>query len=366
QLLTVARIDATGLDYRAPAKLAVDDVRVLRPWALIDRDERGELSLRAALSASTHAAPGAPGSAPSRDPALAPEISVRHALLEDGGTNVVDDSVEPAARFQIRGTRLEVRNITWPVKTPAQAAITTPMPRGGQLEGRGTFQIDPSQMDVRVTLADVALSPAQPYLPVGARVTGTMDGEAQISARFDPFTLSVRGSGTLKQLAIGDANRQLLTAGRARAESVDVQWPGAVRVGSLDIEKPWVLFEREASGRFPLVDLLTPRIANAAKSGPSGVARPREAVEALRFSLGRLSLSDGFGRFVDRTTELDFAEELSDVNLTVLGLGTTANDKARTAVRATVGPSAALSISGELGTIGAPLGVDVLFTLGGY
>src|SRR5262249_41331347 len=64
QLLTVARIDATGLDYRTPAKLAVDDVRVLRPWALIDRDERGEPSLRAALSASTHAAPGAPASAP--------------------------------------------------------------------------------------------------------------------------------------------------------------------------------------------------------------------------------------------------------------------------------------------------------------
>src|SRR5262249_54245123 len=365
QLLTVARIDASGLDYRAPAKLAVDDVRVGRPWALIDRDEHGELSVRAALAASTRAAPGA-SAAPSHDAALTPEITVRHALLEDGGTNAVDDSVEPAARFQIRGTRLEVRNVTWPVKTPAEVAIARPMPRGGRLEGRGTFQIDPSRMDVRVTLADVALSPAQPYLPVSARLTGTIDGEAEISARFDPFTLSARGSGTLKQLAIGDANRQLLTAGRARAGGGDVQWPGAVRVGRLDIGKPPGVFGRAASGRFPLVDLLTPRIATAAKSGPTGVARSREAVESLRFSLGRLSLSDGFGRFVDRTTEPDFAEELSDVNLTMLGLGTTPSDKARTAVRATVGPSAALSISGDLGTIGAPLGVDVLFTLGGY
>jgi hypothetical protein len=365
QLLTVARIDASGLDYRAPVKLAVDDVRVLRPWALIDRDARGQLSLRAALAAPTRETPGAPASAPSSDAALKPEITVRHALLEDGGTNVVDDTVEPAARFQIRGTRLEVRNFTWPVKTPAEVTVATPMPRGGRLEGRGTFQIDPSRMDARVTLADVALSPAQPYLPVSARLTGTMDGEAQISARFDPFTLSVRGSGTLKQLAIGDANRQLLTAGRARAEGVDVQWPGAVRVTSLEIEKPWVLFEREASGRFPLVDLLTPRLAPG-KPAATGVPRPREPMEALRFSLGRLSLSDGFGRFVDRTTEPDFAEELSDVNLTMVGLGTTPDDKARTAVRATLGPSAAVSISGELGTIGAPYNVDVLFTLGGY
>jgi hypothetical protein len=367
QLMTVARIDATGLDYRAPAKLAIDDVRVIRPWALVDRDQGGELSLRAALSAAPRGTTPAAATSPPTDPALKPEVAVRHALMEDGGTNIVDDSVEPAARFQIRGTRLEVHNFTWPVKRPAEALVATPMPRGGRLEGRGTFQIDPSRMDARLTLTDVALSPAQPYLPVSARVTGNVDGEAQISIRFDPFTLSVRGGAAVKQLAVGDANRQLLTAGHARAEGVDVQWPGGVRVTSIDIDKPWILFERESSGRFPLVDLLTPRTATGKRPrGAAGAAGPRQPMEALRLSLGRLTLTDGFGRFVDRTTEPDFAEELSAVNVTLIGLGTTPNDKAHTAVRATIGPSAALSISGELGTVGAQHGVDVLFTLGGY
>src|SRR5206468_3877333 len=85
---------------------------------------------------------------------------------------------------------------------------------------RGTFQVDPSRMDLRVTLADVALSPAQPYLPVGARLSGNVDGEAQISARFAPFSLAIRGNAAVKELGIGDANRQLLTAGRARAAMV--------------------------------------------------------------------------------------------------------------------------------------------------
>src|SRR5262249_58440649 len=97
------------------------------------------------------------------------------------------------------------------------------------------------------------------YLPVHARVTGSVDGEAQISMRFDPFTLSVRGGAALKQLAVGDANRQLLTAGQARADGVDVQWPRGGRIASLDIDKPWVLFARDASGRFALVDLLSAR-----------------------------------------------------------------------------------------------------------
>ena len=365
QLLTIARLDARGVDYRAPVKLAVDDVRIVKPWALIDRNDQGQLSLRAALTAPRPAPVAERAPAPT-DAALKPEVVIHRALFEDGGTNVVDDSVEPAARFQVRGTQLEVRNFSWPVRMPAEAMLATPMPRGGRLEGRGTFQVDPPRIDLRVTLSDVALSPAQPYLPMDARLSGNVDGEAQITARFEPFSLAIRGAAAVKELGIGDANRHLLTAGRTRAEGIDVQWPGAVRVTSVEIEKPWVLFEREASGRFPLVDLLTPRVR--AKPAPSATREPggRASTEPLRFSLGRLALTDGFGRFVDRTTEPDFAEELSAVNLTLLGVGNTPSDNARMAVRATLGPSAPLSVSGELGSVGAPPRADVLFTLGGY
>src|SRR5439155_610102 len=174
------------------------------------------------------------------------------------------------------------------------------------------------------------------------------------------------GSAALNELGIGDANRQLLTADHARAEGVDVQWPGGVRVTRMEIAKPWVLFERETSGRFPLVDLLTPRARAAPKPRTSRDPGPREPTEPLRFSLGTLALTDGFGRFVDHATDPDFAEELSAVNLTMVGLGNTPTDKARTALRATLGPSAPLSISGDLGTVGAPLAVDAVFTLGGY
>src|SRR5439155_1056614 len=204
QLLTVGRIDATGIDYRAPAQISVDDVRVVKPWALVDRDERGQLSLVAALTARPRvtAAPEPPPAARRR---LRPEVAVRHALVEDGGTNIVNE------------------------------------------------------------------------------------------------------------LGIGDANRQLLTADHARAEGVDVQWPGGVRVTRMEIAKPWVLFERETSGRFPLVDLLTPRARAAPKPRTSRDPGPREPTEPLRFSLGTLALTDGFGRFVDHATDPDFAEELSAV-----------------------------------------------------
>jgi uncharacterized protein involved in outer membrane biogenesis len=363
QLLTVTRFDATGIDYRSPARLVVDRVVVQKPWAAIDRDERGELSLKAALEALTRGG-GATGAPPA--PTLQPDVVVREAVIEDGGLSIVDDTIEPAARFTIRGMRVELRNASWPMRTTAEAVLATPMPRGGRLQARGTLQMNPTRMEATATLQDVALSPAQPYLPFRARVSGAINGEAQVSATFDPFSVRVRSNASLKDLAVGDSNRDLLTTGRAAAEGVDAQWPGRVRVERIALEKPWLLLEREESGVFPLIELLRPRAPAAGKpkagNDPGAAARS----EPLAFTIGTLSLSDGFGRFVDRTADPDFAEELSGIDLTVSGVGTLPEDKARIAVRARLGPSAPLSISGELGTIGKPPAADLLFTLSDY
>jgi hypothetical protein len=368
QLLTIGSVEIGGIDYRAPARAAIDSVHVVKPFALIERDDRGELSLRNALAARPRGPGPTHAASPDGGAALKPDILVKHVLVEDGSTNIVDAVVEPAARFQVRGSRLEARNLTYPVRMPAEVALATPMPRGGRLQGRGTFELEPARMDVRVTLSDVALSPAQPYLPVGARVTGKVDGDVRISGTFDPLALSVRGAAAAKEFAIADVNRELLTAQRASVEGVDVQWPGAVRVARVHIERPWMLFEREASGRFPLIELLRPRTtfrasAPAASRSPSG---PPPSAESLRYEIGTLSLTDGFGRFVDHTTDPSFAEEVSALNLTVQGIGNTPQSKALTAVRATLGPASPFSVTGQLGTIGAPPDVDALFTLGAY
>src|SRR5262249_16227491 len=44
-LLTLERIEAAGIDAEWPTKLAIDRVRVTEPWARIERDAQGSLSL---------------------------------------------------------------------------------------------------------------------------------------------------------------------------------------------------------------------------------------------------------------------------------------------------------------------------------
>lgn len=363
-LLAVERVALSGVDFRWPLRLEVEQLSVRRPWAKIARNARGELTLRAAfLTRPGLGVRGTTAEPAAATPAPKPELLVKRTLIEDAATSIIDDSVEPAARFEIRGTRVEAQNIAYPVKAPAHVAIATPMPGGGRLEGRGTLRVDPGRLDLRATLSGVALAPAQPYLPVNARVTGTLDGDARVAATFEPLAITVRGNATLGDLTVGDEHRSLLTAGRAQAKGVNVEWPGRVRVESVEVEKPWLLLERDSTGRFPLLALLTPRglPAPARSSGDSPKSHP-----PLRVEVGTASVIDGFGRFVDRVPAPDFAEELSAVNATVVGFSTAPGAVARATLRATVGPSAPLAISGELTPPTGPPHYDVLVTLSGY
>ena len=362
-LLAIEKTEATGVEFAWPLRLVVDQVTVRRPWAKIDRDERGELTLRAALLTRPRERQPAAPEAPSQ-PGTRPEITIRRATVEEAGASIIDDSVEPAARFEIRGTRVDARNITYPVKIPAEVALATPMPGGGRLEGRGTFQMDPVRLQMSATLAGVALGPGQAYAPFDARVTGTVDGDARINATFDPFALSVRGNAIVADLAVGDEHRSLLTAGRTRVSGFNLEWPGRVRVDRVELDKPWVLFERETSGRFPLLALLTPRPWTSRR--PDGKSNDKPRAAPIRVDVGTLRVTEGFGRFVDHVPEPDFAEEVSAVNLTVVGAGTAPGTLARTTLRATLGPASPLALSGELTPPSGPRRVDMLMTLGDY
>jgi hypothetical protein len=133
-------------------------------------------------------------------------------------------------------------------------------------------------------------------------------------------------------------------------------------VESVDVDKPWLLLERDSSGRFPLIGLLTPRTRTTPRaSDPQAKPAP-----PVRVEVGTLTVSDGFGRFVDRVPQPGFAEELSGLDLTVVGFGTAPGTLARTTLRGTVGPSAPLAISGEFTSPMGPRRLDVLLTLSAY
>ncbi len=363
-LLTVARVDAAGIDLQWPASLAIDRLRVDTPWAQVERNLQGELSLRALFGrrgdrpAPVLSEPVAAGPVPGL------ELSVREALFDNGGLNIVDDAVEPAARFELRGSRLEVRNLTWPARGAAAVQLSTPMPGSGTLKARGTLSIEPTRLQLETELDQVDLAPGRPYLPFEARLNGKVTGRAKISGTFaDTTTLVIDGDAAFDRLALGDADRRLATAQRAELTGLRYQYPTSVRIRQVALHKPWALIERNTDGSLELASLLTrrrqpPPPASGTGTGAAPVATPAPA-SRVRVAINKLSLDDGFLRFVDRTTNPDYAEELSGILLTAEGLGTNPRRHGSLDLRGRLASGNALTVRGQVGGLTGPPFLDL-------
>lgn len=370
-LLTMQRVAVTGIDARWPDRVAIDRVHVMKPWAAVERDRRGVFSLRALFEPPT---PRGPTPAAKTAPVALPAVSVRDILFEDGSTTVVDTSVRPAARFEIPRARLAMQDVAWPSRSPARLQVSATLPVSGELDASGTFQVEPSRMDLKVALKGVDLAPARPYVPIRARIQGKLDAEVTVAGAFDRSALTVRGTASVSSFELRDANRAVVTVERALAEQVVFEYPQQrLSVARIDVRRPWSLIERDAEGRFTLVRLLSrrPRPGEApAPPPPQSTPSTDPAAEPtaspfddLHVEIARIVVADGFGRFVDRTTTPDFAEELSQLSLTVDELSTNGPRPARLSLKGMIGPEAAVSIEGRLGALDGPRFVEISASL---
>jgi hypothetical protein len=79
---------------------------------------------------------------------------------------------------------------------------------------------------------------------------------------------------------------------------------------------------------------------------------------ALHFK--EIALEDGYVRFVDRTTQPPFSEDISKLAVTVKDLSNQKSQRANLLVQALIGGDSALDVRGDLSAIGAPTYVDMV------
>jgi uncharacterized protein involved in outer membrane biogenesis len=336
-LLTIDAVEASGIDLAWPGRLTIDHARVQRPWARIERDRQGEFLLMNVFRRP--ARPGRSGTAtvPVSPPApLA--FRVREAVLENSAATIVDGTTTPPARIEVDGGRLAVQEFVWPPRTPVKLQLTAPAPGGGKLEANATLELRPGRVDARVVLDQVDVAPAQPYLRIRGLVTGRLSGELALKLAFEPPAVQVTGDVQVQRFAVRDGERALVTVGRMDTSGIAVDWPKRVTVGNILLRRPRLLVERAENGEFELLGFITPAWAAAptgpaaAPTGPAAVPTgpaaaltgPASALAGTppRLDIATVSLEKASARFVDHTTEPAYAEELSDVELSLRGVTT--------------------------------------------
>jgi hypothetical protein len=173
-VVTVGRVDTSGIDVDWPKRLAIRSVQLRRPRLLIERDADGEFRLRRLVTPRWAAAPtaGAPPArtaatavSPAKPPAITPPaIEVATLSLEKALARFVDHTTTPAYAEE-----LEDLDVTFTPLTTAPARRTRFAATGAI--GGGSFKLEGEEaygerpfLDLKLELRNFIVPRANPYL----------------------------------------------------------------------------------------------------------------------------------------------------------------------------------------------------------
>src|SRR5262249_53460308 len=142
-------------------------LRVGRSRMRIERRADGTFPLPALLARPKTATPTTEPTRPAPGARTAPPISVtvRDALLEDGGVRWIDAAVNPSANIEVSDVRPAARDSTWPPRAPIPIEARAASPGGGRVSLNGALDLAGRAIDGKLTVGAVDLAPLKPYLP---------------------------------------------------------------------------------------------------------------------------------------------------------------------------------------------------------
>jgi hypothetical protein len=166
-MLQLERAAVTGLEVTWPRRVAVAHLALEAPWILVERDERGAMTLRALLHPGARgvAGPGR-GTAETAGTPGTPAVTVGLLTVSAGGARVVDRSVAPAFALDLRHLALRAEGLATTPGSRAEVDLKGQAGAGSVLALRGTLGPvgGPLEFDLSGELRGFDAVRANPYL----------------------------------------------------------------------------------------------------------------------------------------------------------------------------------------------------------
>jgi hypothetical protein len=381
--LTVASVSLEGLDLKArrDARGAIDLMALLGT-----RPGPAPAAARAGTPVAAADAPQPPSPAPPGERKLGAllralargfeQIRVERVTLEPSTATIVDESVKPVTTLALTKLQASLGDLTWPVKGPASLALSTELPGGGTLAIKGPVIVQPFDADLTFAVRDAPVQPYQAYIPVPARLAGRFGGDSRnrIAVKDGGMVLASKGNSwaTDVEIRAPGGDRPVIRVPRMELTGIDFDWPKRASVARAAFRRPAADIERAADGSINVRRLFTPNGAPApgpeASALPAAVRgeaprapdRPKSLLETMQLDFKEIRIEQGSARFLDRTTQPAFSQDLSRLEVTVTNLNNRPGERARLALQSVVGGADGLDIRGEIGSLGSPAFVDLV------
>ncbi len=327
---------------------------------------------------------------PSPEPAgPAFKFLLERFALSKSTVTFVDDAVSPRTTLVLGDLSVILESLAWPVVGPARLEAGAALPGGGRLGIKGSLLPQPVDATWTMTLRDAPIEPYQAYIPVLARFSGRYNGDSTNRVAFKDGKTIITSKGTSWadkfEARFPGAARPTLAIERMDLVKIDFDWPKSVSLAKAGFLRPRAEIERGKDGVLDIVKLFggpaTPAAGGPAQATPAAPAppapaaappadkptadkppgqKPKGLLETMSLRFDEIRLEDGSVRFLDRTTEPAFSEDLSKMDLRVTGLGNKPDQRAKLVFTSAIGADGALDVRGDVGAVGAPLYLDLV------
>ena len=171
----VERVETNGIELAWPRDVRVDLVKIVKPFALLEREKDGSFPLRTMLAPRGQAAapkPEAPPMPPAPTPAgetaaspLPVTVTIRETLIEDGSFRFVDHSTTPFYSEEMSRVAMKVANVTTAPGERMSMTMQAVVGATGALELKGEIAptANPFYLDVEGELREMPLPRSNPY-----------------------------------------------------------------------------------------------------------------------------------------------------------------------------------------------------------
>lgn len=372
------RIEDVALDWPARS-VTLGRISVADAWLRVVREPDGTLDLATLVLSPAQAATGEPVADAPPEP-----------MEPDTGTDVeqaMDQNGDPPEAWRVELGEFLARGLAADLEdrvpaTPGRVALraiegrvgrfvsgtTEPLPftlefalaDGGRVQLDGEAGLLPGlQLSAALTIDELALPPAQPWLDEAVRVR-LADGVlgARLDLRHGPDEpLAATGTARIDRLALAEPGQSepgqdepLLAWDRLTADGIDLSIKGnTLEISGLLLQQPFLRLLIAADGSTNLGQLARTGTATGTDTAPAETAEPDGAAGApLAVTVGRLTLEQGSADFTDLALPFPFRARIAALSGTIGILSTTSREPARIELEGQVDEYGLTRINGEV------------------
>ena len=375
----------------------------LKVLAWLEPDGAINLLKLAVPAARPGAVPPAPGSASggavvTATPAAAAspwKIDLHEFALREASISAEDRTIKPATKVLLAPLSLTVQGASLDLAKPVKVTLDTKINESGSLALDGELTPRPLAATVKVKLAGIDLTAAQPYIAQRTAMVlrgGKLGGAVQIGYGAAKPAIKLSGDLYVEKLHTVDAtlHEDLINWDRLDVKGLDVQQgPDRLEIAEIAIRKPYARVIIEPDATLNVKRVLNgpggapPAPARAAGSAPAEVATapvaakaprrgaktvtvktvavkpPAPAQPALPMVIKKIRLDAGRLDFADLSIQPHFSAGILDLRGSILGLSSNPSSRAKVDLRGEVDQFSPVSINGEVNVLSAALYTDL-------